>query len=178
VSTDTVRDSTDADVARCAEIYGHHVVASTASFELDPPTAEEVGRRRATNLGLGLPWLVAERDGRVVAFAYAGPWRLRPAYDWTVEDTVYVDPAAVGQGLGRLLLAELVARCTELGKRQMIGVIGGSAIEASVALHEALGFRRAGTLDGVGWKHGAWLDVVLVQRPLGSGRHAPPAAQP
>ena len=171
-----VRDSTDDDVPRCAGIYEHHVATSTASFELDPPTTDELARRRATNLAIGLPWLVAERGGRIVGFAYAGPWRLRPAYAWTVEDTVYVDHEAVGQGIGRRLLEALVERCTALGKRQMIGVIGGSAIEASVGLHEALGFRRVGTLEGVGWKFEEWLDVVLVQRGLGPGRDAPPTS--
>jgi len=168
-----VREATDDDVARCAEIYGFHVATSTASFEVDPPTADEVARRRATSLELGLPWLVAERDGRVVGFAYAGPWRLRPAYDATVEDTVYVDHEAVGRGVGRMLLSALIERCTAIGKRQMIGVIGGSAITASVALHESLGFHRAGTLESVGWKFGSWLDVVLVQRPLGDGGGSP-----
>jgi L-amino acid N-acyltransferase YncA len=170
----TVRDSTDDDVARCAEIYGFHVATSTASFELDPPSPDELARRRAATLSLGLPWIVAERDGRVVGFAYAGPWRLRPAYDWAVEDTVYVDHEAVGQGIGRALLGELVERCTDLGKRQMLGVIGGSAIEASVALHEGLGFHRVGRLEAVGWKLDTWLDVVLVQRSIGCGDSTPP----
>jgi phosphinothricin acetyltransferase len=176
VTVIVVRDSTDADVPRCAEIYGHHVATSTASFELDPPTIDELARRREANLALGLPWLVAGHEGHVVGFAYAGPWRLRPAYEWTVEDTVYVDHEAVGRGIGRQLLEVLVERCTALGKRQMIGVIGGSAIEASVGLHEALGFHRVGTLEGVGWKFEEWLDVVLVQRSLGSSRDTPPSA--
>ena len=171
----TLRDATDDDLVRCAEIYGHHVVTSTASFELDAPSADELARRRDSSLTLGLPWIVAEREGRVVGYTYASPWRLRPAYDWTVEDTVYVDHEAVGQGLGRLLLTALVERCTALGRRQMIGVIGGSAIPASVALHEAVGFHRAGTLDSVGWKHEEWHDVVLMQRELGDGSDEPPA---
>lgn len=170
-----VRDASDDDVARCADIYGHHVSTSTASFETEPPSVDEVGRRRAAGLERGLPWLVAESDGRVVGFAYASPWRLRPAYDWTVEDTVYVDHGSLGQGIGRTLLAALVERCTASGHRQMIGVIGGSAIGPSVALHEALGFTRVGTLPSIGWKHGAWLDVVLVQRSLGPGATTPPA---
>jgi L-amino acid N-acyltransferase YncA len=169
-----VRDSTVHDVERCAEIYGHHVATSSASFELVPPSPDELARRRATVLEAGLPWIVAERDGRVVGFAYAGPWRLRPAYDWAVEDTVYVDHEAVGQGVGRALLGGLVERCTALGKRQMLGVIGGSAIKASVALHEALGFHQVGRLEAVGWKLDEWQDVVLVQRPLGDGDSTPP----
>lgn len=168
-----VRDSHDQDVVRCAEIYAYHVLTSTASFELEPPSVVEFADRRAGCLERGLPWLVAERDGRVLGFAYAGPWRLRPAYDWTVEDTVYVDHDALGQGIGRALLAALVDRCTAAGKRQMIGVIGGSAIGPSVALHEALGFRQVGTLEAAGWKHGSWHDVVLVQRALGSGGSEP-----
>jgi L-amino acid N-acyltransferase YncA len=173
----TVRDATDDDVARCAEIYGFHVATSTASFELDPPTAEEIARRRGTSLELGLPWLVAERDGRVVGFAHAGPWRLRPAYDATVEDTVYVDHGAVGEGIGRSLLGALIERCAVIGKRQMVGVIGGSAMTASMALHESLGFHRVGLLESVGWKFDAWLDVVLVQRALGDGDGSPPASR-
>jgi len=169
-----VRDATDADITRCAEIYGHHVATSTVSFETEPPSPSEIAVRREASLERGLPWIVAERAGHVVGFAYASPWRLRPAYDWTVEDTVYIDADATRQGVGTALLAELIARCTASGRRQMIGVIGGSAIGPSVALHESLGFRRVGVLPAIGWKHGTWLDVVLVQRALGDGDATPP----
>ena len=119
-----VRASTEADVARCAEIYGHHVLHGTASFEVEPPGLDEMAKRRAAVLELGLPHLVAERDGRVLGYAYAGNWRPRPAYKYSVEDSIYIDKGAVGQGVGRALLPALIEQCTALGKRQMVAVIG------------------------------------------------------
>jgi len=170
-----VRASTEADVARCAEIYGHHVLHGTASFEVEPPGLGEMKKRRATVLDLGLPHLVAERDGGVVGYAYAGNWRPRPAYKFSVEDSIYIDKDAVGQGVGRALLPVLIEQCTALGKRQMVAVIGDSAQTASIQLHLSCGFEMVGTIKSIGFKFGRWLDSVLMQRPLGSGDTTPPA---
>jgi phosphinothricin acetyltransferase len=161
-----VRASTEADVARCAEIYGHHVLHGTASFELEAPGLEEMARRRAAVLELGLPHLVAERAGRVVGYAYAGNWRPRPAYRFSVEDSIYIDKDAVGQGVGRALLPVLVEQCAKLGKKQMVAVIGDSAQTPSIRLHAACGFEMVGTLRNIGFKFGRWLDSVLMQRAL------------
>jgi phosphinothricin acetyltransferase len=162
-----VRASTEADVARCAEIYGHHVLHGTASFELEAPDITEMKRRRATVLDLGLPHLVAEREGRVLGYAYAGNWRPRPAYKFSVEDSIYIDHEAIGQGVGKALLPVLIERCTALGKKQMVAVIGDSAQTASIRLHAACGFEMVGTLRNIGFKFGRWLDSVLMQRSLG-----------
>jgi phosphinothricin acetyltransferase len=162
-----VRASTDADVARCAEIYGHHVLHGTASFELEAPDITEMKRRRATVLDLGLPHLVAEREGKVMGYAYAGNWRPRPAYKFSVEDSIYIDHEAVGQGVGKALLPVLIEQCTALGKKQMVAVIGDSAQTPSIRLHAACGFEMVGTLKNIGFKFGRWLDSVLMQRSLG-----------
>ncbi|MFO1080982.1 MAG: N-acetyltransferase family protein [Reyranellaceae bacterium] len=171
-----VRASTEADVARCAEIYAHHVLHGTASFEVDPPDLAEMGRRRAAVLDLGLPHLVAERAGRVVGYAYAGNWRPRPAYRFSVEDSIYIDKDAVGQGVGKALLPALIEQCTVAGKRQMVAVIGDSAQHPSIRLHSSCGFEMVGTLRNIGFKFGRWLDSVLMQRALGAGDGQPPAA--
>src|SRR5262252_3578676 len=142
-----VRASTEADVARCAEIYAHHVLHGTASFEIDPPDLAEMKKRRAHVLDLGLPHLVAEREGRILGYAYASNWRPRPAYAWSVEDSIYIDNDAVGRGVGRALLPVLIEQCTALGKRQMVAVIGDSAQTASIRLHASCGFRMVGTLE-------------------------------
>ena len=162
-----VRASTEADVGPCAEIYRHHVLHGTASFEIEPPDFAEMKRRRAAIIDLGLPHLVAELDGRVMGYAYASNWRPRPAYKFSVEDSVYVDHEAVGQGIGRTLLPALIEQCTALGKRQMVAVIGDSAQTPSIRLHAACGFEMVGTLKGIGFKLGRWLDSVLMQRALG-----------
>ena len=162
-----VRASTEADVARCAEIYGHHVLHGTASFEIDPPDLAEMKKRRAAVLDLGLPHLVAECQGRVMGYAYAGNWRPRPAYKYSVEDSVYIDHEAVGQGIGRALLPVLIEQCTRLGKKQMVAVIGDSAQTPSIRLHAACGFEMVGTLRNIGFKFDRWLDSVLMQRALG-----------
>ena len=169
-----VRASTEADMARCAEIYAHHVLHGTASFEIDPPDLAEMKRRRAGVLDLGLPHLVAERGGRVLGYAYAGNWRPRLAYRFSVEDSIYIDKDAVGQGVGKALLPVLIDRCTALGKRQMVAVIGDSAQAPSIRLHAACGFEMVGTLANIGFKFGRWLDSVLMQRPLGEGAATPP----
>jgi phosphinothricin acetyltransferase len=175
VSSLIVRASTEADVARCAEIYGHPVLHGTASFEVVPPDLAEMKRRRAAVLDLGLPHLVAERAGHVLGYAYAGNWRPRPAYKFSVEDSIYIDKDAVGQGVGKALLPVLIEQCTTLGKRQMVAVIGDSAQTPSIRLHAACGFEMVGTLKSIGFKFGRWLDSVLMQRPLGAGDAAGPA---
>ena len=164
-----VRSSRDADVAAIAEIYSHYVRTALATFEIDPPSAEEIASRRAAVLSLGLPYLVAEVDGVVAAYAYASPYRPRPAYRFSVEDSIYVHPAYARKGLGRLLLGALIESCEAAGCRQMIAVIGDTANAPSIGLHEAFGFRHAGVLREVGFKFGRWVDTVLMQRPLGAG---------
>jgi phosphinothricin acetyltransferase len=174
VSKLIVRASTEADVVRCAEIYAHHVLHGTASFEVDPPDLVEMKRRRAAVLDIGLPHLVAEREGRVLGYAYAGNWRPRPAYKFSVEDSIYIDKDAVGQGVGKALLPVLIEQCTALGKRQMVAVIGDSAQTPSIELHRAAGFRMVGAVENVGYKLDRWLDSVLMQRALGPGATTQP----
>ena len=140
-----------------------------ASFEEVPPAVEEIARRRGDILARGLSYLVAERAGQVVGYCYAGPFRPRVGYRYALEDSIYIDAAEVGRGIGRLLLAPLLDRCTELGYRQMIAVIGGSETVASIRLHQALGFTHVGVFSAVGFKFGRWIDTVLMQRALGPG---------
>jgi len=174
-----VRDSRDEDVAAIAAIYGYHVLNGVASFEEVPPSVEEIARRRGEILARGLPYLVAERSGRVVGYCYAGPFRPRVGYRYTLEDSIYVDVSEVGRGIGRLLLAPLLTRCEALGYRQMIAVIGGRETVSSIRLHEALGFGHVGVFTAAGYKFGRWIDTVLMQRALGPGAATPPeAAQP
>ncbi|WP_424134986.1 N-acetyltransferase family protein [Roseomonas chloroacetimidivorans] len=171
-----IRSSTEDDVGAIAAIYGHHVRHGTGSFETEPPGAEEMRRRRADILARELPYLVAEGEGgAILGYAYASAYRPRAAYRNTAENSVYVRHDATGRGIGRLLLAELIARCEALGLRQMVAVVGDSANLASVRLHQAFGFRLVGTLISVGRKHGRWLDTVLLQRPLGDGDGTAPA---
>jgi phosphinothricin acetyltransferase len=171
-----VRPSTPADLVAIREIYALAVTQGTGTFELEAPDLDEMGRRRDDVLSKGLPWLVAEQDGQVLGYAYANHFRPRPAYRFCVEDSIYLHPEARGRGLGRVLLAELVARCQSADARQMLAVIGDSANLASVGVHQALGFERCGLLQAVGWKFGRWLDVVLMQRSLGAGSSAPGGA--
>jgi phosphinothricin acetyltransferase len=169
-----IRPSDEDDITAIAAIYRHHVLYGTASFEEAPPDAAEISRRRREIRGRGLPYLVAERAGRVVGFSYASPYRSRSAYRFTVEDSVYVDQAELGRGNGRALLGTLVEACARLGYRQMVAVIGGSDQWPSIGLHLALGFSRVGMLPAVGAKFGGWVDIVLMQRALGSGATAAP----
>ncbi len=164
-----VRDAGAADVPAIAAIYAHHVRHGLASFEETPPDAAEIGRRLSEIRARGLPYLVVELDGALRGFAYAGPYRTRSAYRYSVEDSVYVAPGAVGSGIGRAALAEVIERSTALGMRQMIAVIGDSGNSASIRLHEALGFRRSGLLQSAGFKLGRWVDSVIMQRCLGVG---------
>jgi phosphinothricin acetyltransferase len=173
-----LRDGTPSDVAAVTAIYAHAVRHGRASFELDPPDATEMARRRAALVAGDFPYLVAEIGGEVVGYAYAGAYRTRPAYAGTVENSVYVTPGLQARGIGGMLLARLVEEASARGFRQMVAVIGDSANTASVRLHERAGFRLVGTLAAVGWKHGVWLDTVLMQRPLGDGDRSPPARPP
>jgi phosphinothricin acetyltransferase len=175
-----VRDSVDADVAEIAAIYAHHVTHGLASFEDEPPDAAEIARRRGDLLARGYPYLVAatEASGGVLGYAYAGSYRVRSAYRFSVENSVYVAPDAARRGIGRQLLATLVERCSAAGFRQMIAVIGDSANAASIGLHQAPGFRRVGVLTAVGFKHGRWVDSVLMQASLGPGASINPQSRP
>jgi phosphinothricin acetyltransferase len=164
-----VRDARDDDMGAVQAIYAHHVLHGTASFEEDPPPLAEMQRRRGDVLARGLPYLVAEIDGRVVGYSYATPYRARSAYRFSIENSVYVDHARQRLGVGRALLTELIARCERGDWRQMIAIIGDSAQAASIGLHASVGFRHVGTLQSVGIKFGRWLDTVLMQRALGQG---------
>jgi phosphinothricin acetyltransferase len=170
----TIRPGTDGDVSACAEVYREAVRNGTGTFELDEPDDAEMARRRAAILDQGLPWIVAERAGRLLGYAYANQFRPRRAYRFCVEDSIYLAPEARGQGVGRLLLAELVARCEALGIRQMLAVIGDSANTGSIGVHRACGFEHTGTFTAAGWKFERWLDVVMMQRRLGAGADAAP----
>jgi phosphinothricin acetyltransferase len=168
-SQPVIRPSRDADVAAIAAIYGYHVSHGVASFEEAPPPAEEMARRRDEVVACGLPYLVAERDGRVVGYCYAGPFRPRVGYRFTLEDSIYVDATETGRGIGRALLQPVLERCSELGYRQMVAVIGGRETIPSIRLHERLGFVHVGVLPAVGFKFGRWIDIVVMQRALGTG---------
>jgi phosphinothricin acetyltransferase len=173
MSNVTVRPATTHDIATVTRIYGHAVLHGTASFEIEPPDEAEMGRRQQLLLDGGYPYLVAEAD-RVIGYGYAGPYRARPAYHWSVEDSIYIAPNAQRRGIGRALLTRLIDESERRGFRQMIAVIGDSRNGASIELHRALGFRLVGTFTSVGFKHGRWLDSVLMQRPLGLGDTAVP----
>lgn len=162
-----VRDATAADMAQVQAIYAFYVTRTAASFEEDPPGVDEMERRRRAIVDRGMPFLVAEEKGEVLGYTYAGPWRPRSAYRYTVEDSIYVAPFVQGRGIGRALLSALIERCTALGYRRMIAVIGDSANQASIALHRDQGFRQEGVLRGVGLKFGRWVDVVMMHRVLG-----------
>jgi phosphinothricin acetyltransferase len=165
----TLRPGTAADLPAIRDIYAWHVTQGSGSFELEAPSVDEMARRHAEVRSRGLPWLVAETPALLCGYAYANHFRPRPAYRHSLEDSVYLHPDAAGQGIGRLLLAELMARCAALGARQMVAVIGDSSNHSSIALHRALGFEQTGLLRSVGWKFGRWLDIVMMQRALGSG---------
>ena len=165
----SIRDATEDDLTTIQAIYAHHVKYGLASFEEIPPDIAEISRRRDVALDNDLPYLVAEKNGAVQGFAYASLFRNRSAYRYTVEDSVYVAPDALGAGVGSALLSVLIAQCTERGFRQMIAVIGDSANQASIGLHAKHGFVQAGQMSAVGFKFGRWVDSVRMQRPLGPG---------
>ena len=154
-------------MAAITAIYGHDVLHGTASFETEPPSLEEMARRHAEVVGHGLPFVVAELEGLVVGYAYAGPYRPRPAYRFTVEDSVYIRQDRRGKGLGRLLLDAVLRLCEQAGSRQMIAIIGDSENAASIRLHANAGFEHVGVLRNVGLKFGRWLDTVIMQKSLG-----------
>jgi L-amino acid N-acyltransferase YncA len=169
-----IRPCEEADIPAIRAIYATAVIHGTASFELEPPSEDEMGRRRAALMKGGYPYFVAETDGAVVGYAYAGPYHTRPGYRSTVEDSIYVAPASQGQGVGRALLGELIQACEALDFRCMVAVIGDRASAGSIGLHRSCAFRHVGVLEGVGYKHGRWLDSVLMQRGLGDGARTPP----
>jgi L-amino acid N-acyltransferase YncA len=165
----SIRPVAPADIPAITRIYGHSVRTGTASFELEPPDEAEMAQRMQALLNGGYPYLVAEIDGAVAGYAYAGSYRPRPAYRYSVEDSIYVDPGAQRRGVGRALLDHLIVECERRGFRQMIAVIGDSAQTPSIALHRAAGFRMVGTVENVGYKFDRWLDSVNMQRALGAG---------
>ncbi len=169
-----IRPSRDEDLDAITHIYGHHVLHGTGTFETTPPSLADMGARRADVLAKGLPWLVVEDDGQVLGFAYGNWFKPRPAYRYSVEDSIYLAPEAAGKGLGRALLAELLAAFERAGVRRVMAVIGDSANAGSVGVHTALGFERVGVVPSCGWKFGRWLDIVLMQRSLGAGDSTPP----
>lgn len=167
-----IRPAEAGDIPGIQAIYAHHVLHGIASFEEEPPDQAEMKRRFDDVLARGLPYLVAEDrpgSGAILGYAYAAPYRARPAYRYTLEDSVYVLPGKGGRGIGSALLGSLIDRCATLGYRQMIAVIGDSGNEGSIRLHVRHGFRDVGILASVGFKHGRWVDSVFMQRALGPG---------
>lgn len=175
MSAYALRDATVADIPAITAIYRHAVLHGTASYELTPPDEAEMTRRFEGLTGDDYPYIVAEDGaGLVLGYAYAGPFRARPAYRWSVEDSVYLAPDAQGYGVGRALLKRLVELCEEKGFRQMIAVVGGSDHAPSIRLHERMGFRTIGIFQNSGFKHGRWIDTVFLQLPLGESGTTPP----
>ncbi|WP_431283641.1 N-acetyltransferase family protein [Humitalea sp. 24SJ18S-53] len=171
-----IRDSLPQDIPEIAAIYAHWVTHGLASFELAPPEEAEMAARRDAVLAGGYPHMVAVAGaGTVLGYAYASAYRTRPAYRFTVENSVYVAPGAGRGGVGRALLSALITRCTAQDFRLMVAVIGDSGNAASIALHARAGFAHAGLLPAIGWKHGRWVDSVLMTRALGPGAETPPA---
>ena len=165
----TIRPSRDDDIDAITLIYAHHVLHGTGTFEVDPPSVQDMRARRAEVLARGLPWLVAESDNQVSGFAYCNWFKPRPASRFSAEDSIYLAPHANGQGLGRALLAELTTQAERAGVRKLIAVIGDSRNTGSIGVHRALGFQHVGVLASCGWKFDRWLDVVLMERSLGLG---------
>ena len=170
-----IRPSRDEDVAAITAIYRHHVLHGTGTFEIDPPSEADMASRRADVLAKGLPYLVAEEDAQVLGFAYCNWFKPRPAYRFSAEDSIYVAPGLAGKGLGRALLTTLCQQAEAAGVRKMLAVIGDSANTGSIGVHSALGFTHTGTVRSCGWKFERWLDVVLMEKPLGAGDSTPPA---
>ncbi|HET7849146.1 MAG TPA: GNAT family N-acetyltransferase [Pseudolabrys sp.] len=169
-----IRPATLSDIPTITRIYAHAVAHGTASFELEPPDEAEMTRRMNALLAGKFPYFVAEIEGAVVGYAYASLYRTRPAYRFTVENSVYVAPGMQRRGIGRTLLERLIEACTALGFRQMIAVIGDSDQAASIGVHKACGFEPAGTLKNIGYKFDRWLDTPLMQRALGDGASSNP----
>ncbi len=170
-----IRPSQLADLPAITTIYAHHVLTGTGTFELDPPSLAEMTQRRADVLSKGLPYLVATDGERVLGFAYCNWFKPRPAYRFSAEDSIYLSVQAQGSGLGRVLLAELVAQAERVGLRKLIAVIGDSANAASIGVHRSVGFLPVGVLKSCGWKFDQWRDVVLMEKALGQADHSAPA---
>ena len=170
----TIRHAREADLPAIAAIYAYHVANGLVSFETVAPDEDEMRRRWRALVEARYPYLVAERGGAACGYAYAGPYRARPAYRHTVEDSVYIEPSAQRRGIGTALLRALIEACTERGFRQMVAIVVDSGHPASIRLHRAAGFEVAGTLRSVGFKHGRWLDTVIMQRALGDGARTSP----
>jgi L-amino acid N-acyltransferase YncA len=169
-----LRDTAEADLPAIQAIYAHHVLHSVASFEETPPSVDDLRGRLASVLSRGLPYMVAEVDGKIAGYCYATPYRPRAAYRNTIEDSIYIDNAFRGRGIGYVLLEALIARCEGGPWRQMVAVIADGGSGGSLSLHRSLGFELVGTLKAVGFKHGRWLDTTLMQRTLGVGDAALP----
>ena len=165
----TIRNARPEDAEAIQRIYAHHVENGKASCEEIAPSVDEIAARRQKVIDTGAPYIVAEWEGQVHGFAYAGSFRPRLAYRHTVEDSIYVDPAATGKGIGSALLSDLIERCTQLGYRQMVAVIGGADNVASINLHKRQGFEEVGHLKSTGFKFGGWVDTIIMQRALGPG---------
>ncbi len=170
-----IRPSQESDIDAITRIYEHHVLHGTGTFEITPPTVEDMTSRRADVLSKGLPYLVAQDDEGVLGFAYCNWFKPRPAYRFSAEDSIYLAPRAQGKGLGRLLLLELMAQAERAGVRKLIAVIGDSANKGSVGVHQSCGFNHVGVLAACGWKFDRWLDVVMMECPIGLGQSTPPA---
>ena len=171
----TIRPSQTADLPAITTIYAGHVLGGTGTFEIDPPTQADMAARREDVLAKGLPYLVLVENEQVLGFAYCNWFKPRPAYRFSAEDSIYLAPAAAGRGLGRALLAELVAQAERVGIRKLIAVIGDSANAGSIGVHRSLGFTPVGTLRACGGKFNRWLDVVMMEKALGGGDSTPPA---
>ncbi len=175
MSSLVVRDAVEGDLDRITEIYADAVVNGTATYELEPPTRAEMGERFAALKAVDYPYIVSDTERGVMGYAYAGPFRARPAYRFIVEDSIYIAPEAKGRGLGRMLLSQLIVESRERGFRQLVAVIGdGSPTSPSVKLHERLGFSHSGVLHGSGYKHERWLDTVFMQLAMNGGANGDP----
>jgi phosphinothricin acetyltransferase len=169
-----LRPSTEQDIPAITAIYAHHVTHGTGTFETVPPTAADMATRRADVLAKGLPYLVAELQGRVVGFAYCQWFKPRPAYRFSAEDSVYLNPDAAGQRIGNKLLSELAKQAEAAGIRKLIAIIGDSGNARSIGVHRAVGFRHIGTIEACGWKFGRWLDIVMMEKSIGEGHRTAP----
>jgi len=169
-----IRPSRDEDIAAITAIYRHHVLTGTGTFEIDPPTETDMANRRADVLSKGLPYLVVEQEGRVLGFAYCNWFKPRPAYRFSAEDSIYMALDTHRQGVGKALLAELCTQAERAGVRKLLAVIGDSANAGSIGVHSALGFSHVGVLKSCGWKFDRWLDVVMMEKPLGAGDSTAP----
>jgi phosphinothricin acetyltransferase len=173
-SSPTIRPSVDADLVAITRIYAHNVLNGTGTFETSPPSEEDMRARRADVLGKNLPWIVLEVDGQVLGFAYGNWFKPRPAYRFSVEDSIYLASEATGKGWGKVLMAELLLQLERRGIRKVMAVIGDSANLGSIGVHRSAGFEQVGVIDSCGWKFGRWLDIVLMQKTLGLGSTTPP----